>query len=178
MERFDLFDKHGNKLDKTMLRGSKCKPGEYHKVVHIWIQNAKDEFLVQQRNKASDLYPYQWAPTAGAVIAGETALEAVIRETKEEIGVLLKREEIIYKDTFFIEQYDTNYIIEVFLIHRDVDLNTCVIDKTEVKQIAYMSKKEILQRIRTKTFWDFLSLWPKIDYFRALRRNNEHINDW
>ncbi len=38
METFDLYNKHGQKLNKTMQRGTKNNPGEYHKVVQYGLK--------------------------------------------------------------------------------------------------------------------------------------------
>ena len=87
MELFDLYDKEGKLLDRTMERGTSNQKGEYHLVVHVWIRNSKGEYLMQQRNKESDPIPNQWASTGGAVTAGEDSIAGAIRETAEELGV-------------------------------------------------------------------------------------------
>lgn len=155
MEYFDLYDRHGNKLNKLMARGTTNNPGEYHKVVHIWIKNSKKEYLVQQRNKPTDDIPYQWAPTAGACITGESPIESAIRETFEEIGVKLQKSDLIFKDSIYRDHPRGNYCIELYLVKKDVDIKDIVMDKEEVKNVAYYTKEEIYQMIDANTFWDF-----------------------
>lgn len=171
MEIFDLYDKHGNKLNKQMARGSKTSEGEYHRVVHIWIQHTNGEYLIQQRNKSTDRNPYQWAPTAGAVQALEDSKESALRETQEEIGILLEPNDFVYKDSLFIDNEDSNYIIDMYLVKKDIPLSQVTIDKTEVKAVQYASKEKIYKMIENKTFWNFFALQPEIDYFHILEKS-------
>ena len=176
METFDLYNKHGQKLNKTMQRGTKNNPGEYHKVVHIWFKNSNNEYLVQQRNKLTDKVPFQWAPTAGSVITNESVITGAIRETKEEIGLDILESDLIHKGSLFIDHGSldkghSNYIIEVFLVHKDINISDLLLDNLEVKDVQYMSISEIIDRIKEKTFWNFLEYLPKYDYLAILEKS-------
>ncbi|MCK4552344.1 MAG: NUDIX domain-containing protein [Tenericutes bacterium] len=171
MEYFDLYDEFGINLNKKIARGETTSPNEYHKVVHVWIKNDRDEYLVQQRNKSTDRNPYQWAPTAGAVISGEDTITAAIRETEEEIGVLLKQHELVFKDSLFIKHSKTNYIIDIFYINKNIILGGLQLEKSEVKAVAYMTKEKIFEMMENNQFWDFLSFKPKYDYFTILEKS-------
>lgn len=173
MEYFDLYDRKGKKLNKIMNRGTSNLPGEYHRVVHIWIINSKNEYLIQQRNKATDRHPYQWAPTAGAVKSGETPLQAAIRETKEEIGLSLKDEDLSLLESIYVDNPKANFIIDLFLAKKDVDLKSLVMEKNEVKDIGLATKNDIIKLLKNKQFWDFNELDPKMDYFNKLEKRFE-----
>jgi 8-oxo-dGTP pyrophosphatase MutT (NUDIX family) len=171
MEYFDLFDKNGIKLNKKMARGSRTERDEYHKVVHIWIRNSAGEYLVQQRNKASDFNPYQWAPTAGAVSAGEEPLIAAIRETEEEIGLKLEPSELNYIDFLFVKNDNANYIVEIYLVNKEITLEELTLDPIEVKTIGFMTTDKIFEMIDTKEFWDFKQYLPEYNYFGVLEKS-------
>ncbi|MFP4477991.1 MAG: NUDIX hydrolase [Candidatus Izemoplasmatales bacterium] len=173
MEYFDLYDRQGKKLNKLMIRARKNLPGEYHRVVHIWIKNAKDEYLIQQRNKSTDKYPYQWAPTAGAVKSGERPIQAAIRETKEEIGLSLKREEIKFIESIYIDHPDANFIIDLYMVHKEIDLNALTLEKKEVKDVRLATKDDIIKLLKNHQFWNFNDLDPKMDYFNKLEKRFE-----
>ena len=49
MEVFDLYDKFHNKLNKTMIRGTKEPEGCFRIVVHIAIFNDEGKMLIQHR---------------------------------------------------------------------------------------------------------------------------------
>jgi len=168
MEYFDLYDKQGRKLNRTMARGTNNSKGEYHKVVHVWIKNSRGEYLVQQRNKATDDIPYQWAPTAGACTTGEKGLESAVRETYEEIGVLLHENDLIYKGSIFRDDPRSNYLIEMYLVNRDIPLTEITIDEVEVRDVAYFTKQEILRMVDANTFWDFRYIK---EYFSILEKS-------
>lgn len=168
MERFDLYDKHMNKLDKTMPRGGHNLPGEYHLVVHIWIRRKDGKYLIQQRNKRDDLIPHQWAITGGAVHSGETSLEGAIRETKEEIGIVFQPDQFHRVKRYFIEHPKSNYITDLYLVEEDVLLNDCKLDTVEVKDVAYKSMSEIHEMIEEGRFWNYERLLERTGYFNLL----------
>ena len=45
----DLYDKNGNKTDKTYYKGEDIPKGYYPMVVMVVIRNSKGEFLMQKR---------------------------------------------------------------------------------------------------------------------------------
>lgn len=154
MELFDLYDKEFNKLNKTMERGSRNDDGEYHLVVHVWIRNSKNQYLIQQRNKSTDKIPYQWACTAGAVKSGEASIEGAIRETKEEIGIALNRDKLTLCKRYFVEDSKANYIVDCYLYEEDILISDCEIDTVEVRDIRYESMVTIKEMIKNNEFWD------------------------
>ena len=168
MELFDLYNINNELIGKTMVRGDSNKKGEYHKVVHIWIRNSKDEYLIQQRNKSTDYIPYQWAPTAGSVQTKESSIETALRETYEEIGLMLDPNELEFVDSFFINHPHANFIIDLYMVYKDVDIDALVIDPIEVKNIQFASRKKIEVMVKNNQFWDFKSMVP--NYFNILEK--------
>ncbi|WP_238600112.1 hypothetical protein [Lysinibacillus tabacifolii] len=49
MEKWDLYDKHRNKIAKQITRRDEMVSDEFHLVVHVCIFNSKGEMLIQQR---------------------------------------------------------------------------------------------------------------------------------
>ena len=173
MEIFELFDRQGNKLNKQMERGSKIQNGEYHKVVHIWIKDSNGMYLVQQRNKSTDRYPYQWAPTAGAVLTGEEPIDAAIRETKEEIGVILDETELKHLKTMFVDHPKSSYIIDLFIVKKNIKPDGLIYDETEVKAVSLMNLKQIEYMMEHNQFWNFKRDVSEYDYLSILEERNE-----
>jgi len=170
MEIFDLYDEQGNLTNKLMSRGGTNLVGEYHLVTHIWIRNTQGEYLIQQRNKLDDPIPFQWAATGGAVLAGETSIQATIRETWEELG--LKLDEIDFRrlKSYFIEDAKANYITDLYLVEKDIQLDTLRLDKTEVKAVTYKTMAQIKDMIRDELFWDYEKNMGRTDYLTILER--------
>jgi len=171
METFDLYDENLNKLPRTMVRGGTNNKGEYHLVVHIWIKNAKGQYLIQQRNKQEDIVPYQWAVTSGAVLSGETALEGAMRETKEELGLTFTKEQFTLLKQGLIEDPKANYITYLYIVQEDILLKDCKIDTVEVRDIAYKTMPEIKQMIADNKFWDYERNLKRNGYYSLLEKS-------
>ena len=86
MEKWDIYDKDRNKMNKTVNRGDYLSDEEYHLVVNVWIKNSKNELLIAQRSE-NKTFPLMWECVGGSAIEGETTLDAAIRETNEELGI-------------------------------------------------------------------------------------------
>ena len=43
-ELWDIYDEHRKKTGRLHRRGDDLAPGEYHLVVHIWIENSRGQF--------------------------------------------------------------------------------------------------------------------------------------
>ena len=86
MELVDKLDNKRRFLNRIDERHNRI-PNEYKQSMHLWIMNKDGELLIQKRSKNKESYPDMWAITSGSTAAGESTLETVIRECKEELGV-------------------------------------------------------------------------------------------
>lgn len=80
----DLYDINSVKTGKTYRKGEQIPNGYYPMVVMVVIRNSKGEFLMQKRveSKGGD-----WGVTGGHPKSGETPLEGIITEVREELGL-------------------------------------------------------------------------------------------
>jgi len=92
MEKWDLYTKYREKTGREHIRGKEVPDGFYHLVVHVWIKNNKGQFLISKRAADRPSHPLMWESAGGSVIKGEDSLEGAIRETKEEVGIDLQKE--------------------------------------------------------------------------------------
>ena len=138
MEVLSIYDDLGNLTDKTIIRGSKIKlaDNEHIAVAVIFIENSEGKFLIQKTSVAKGK---EFSTTGGHVLAGETPIDAIIRETKEEIGLTLNKNEII--DLGYL-LYDVP-IRFIFYVKKNVNLNELTIQEEEVDFVTYMSIEEI-----------------------------------
>lgn len=96
-ELWDIYDKNKNKTGRFAERGVyKFKEGEYHLVVVALIINSKKEILITKRSENKKKEPLKWELTGGGVQAGESSLQGILRETREEIGMKFKPEDAIF----------------------------------------------------------------------------------
>ncbi len=139
MEKINLYDRNGNPTDIVIDRKDKSYPlteNEFIPTSIIYIENSKDEFLMQQTslNKGG-----KYSSTGGHVDSGETPLLAIIRETKEEIGVDVTKEELKYLGYIV----DGKVLRFIYYIKKDVDINVVIVQKEEVSDVLYMSVDKI-----------------------------------
>lgn len=152
-EYFDVLDSNGNKTGQTKLRQEVHRDGDWHKTVHIWIVNDKNEILLQKRSPNKDLNPSKWdISSAGHLSAGESSLEGAVREIKEELGIevtkdclqllaTLKRESR-HSLTFINKEFK-----DIYLLRFSVDVSKVQLQVDEVSEIKYVSIPAIKQMI-------------------------------
>ena len=93
MEKRDLYDKDRNLIGKTITKGEEPPEGTYIQVVLVFIQNSEGKFLIQKRSKEKNgLY----ATTGGHPKEGETSRQGIISEVKEELGIDLDNEKLVW----------------------------------------------------------------------------------
>ena len=139
MEEFwDVYDENRLFQNKTIRRGDPFAPGEYYVCCEIWIQNSHGEMLVTQRHpdkKAGGL----WEFVGGGVLAGENSMQAGVREVKEEIGILLTESELSLLHVY----RHKNYFMDIYLVKKDVDIHSLVLNEDEVVDAKWVSKAEL-----------------------------------
>lgn len=118
-ELWDLYDKNRKKIGKTAERDVyEFKEGEYHIVVNGVIINSKNEILITKRAEFKE-YGLMWECNGGSILAGETSLDGIIRELKEEIGVEFTKREAIFLKTLRKEGRISDFK-DMWLFRRDV----------------------------------------------------------
>ena len=89
-EMLPLVDEEGN-ITGAATRGE-CHGGSrlLHPVVHLHVFNSKGELYLQRRPEWKDIQPGKWDTAVGGhVDLGENVEQALMRETREEIGLEL-----------------------------------------------------------------------------------------
>ena len=148
MERWDLFDRDGMPLGRTIRRGDRLRASEYHKVVHIWIVNSMDRVLIQRRSKRRKLMPNMWAVTSGSVVAGEESLTAACRELSEELGILLSESEF----DLVGRMVRRNSLCDVWLVRRDIAVPDMRLQREEVSQVRWVTVDQLTDMLRSRQF--------------------------
>ena len=149
MEEWDIYDIHRAKTDHLMQRGEAFEKGNYHLVVHACIFNQRNEMLIQKRQPFKEGWPNMWDVSAGgSALRNETSQQAMEREAREEIGLVLDLKDIRPQLTINFETgFDDFYLIE-----KEIDLQSLVLQKEEVQCVQWASMEEILQKIEENTF--------------------------
>ena len=99
-EYWDIYDKDRNKTGRLAERDVyKLKEGEYHVVTIALILNSKNEMLITRRAPTKKHDPLKWELTGGSIVTGETSLNGMLREIREEIGVTFMPEDATFVTT-------------------------------------------------------------------------------
>ena len=151
-EILDVFDIKGNYMGskpRSYCHGE--NPGVYHKVVWIWIVNSKNEILVQKRSALKKKSPNKWdMPAAGHVASGESVINTCIRETNEELGLNVKKEDFIFLKELTIQSGWE--LAQIYLLKIDVDISNIKLQKEEVEEIKWLSFEEFKKLLYSPDF--------------------------
>ena len=152
MESFDVLNEYGEFTGKIATREECHKKGYWHRAVYAFIIDDKKNILLQKRSENKKLWPNMWDVTVGGhVISGEFGRQALIRETKEELGIEIADDDIKYLvcSTSINKQGKiiNKHYNECYLITKNIDISDIVLQKEEVSEIKYFSKEELIKRI-------------------------------
>ena len=152
MEYWDVLDSNRNKTGKVILRGDAFKENEYHLIVHVWIKNSKNEFVISKRKKDKYPYPGLWECTGGSAVSGDDSLKTALKEVKEELGIDLDKDKgkIVY-------QYKGNngfspHFVDVWLFNQEIDKMAIKCQETEVEEAKMVTREEINELLKVNAF--------------------------
>ena len=163
MEKWDLLDGEGRPLGKTLVRGDKLRPGQYHLVVHIWVEDSKGRLLIQKRAPHLKLMPDTWAVTGGSAVAGEDSVTAAVRELSEELGIRAKPDDF----RLLGRMRRRNSLCDLWLLRRDVPLSKLSLQTEEVADARWVTRGQLMEMVKDRRFHHYGT--PYFDYlFRSL----------
>lgn len=95
MEWNDVYDAHRKPLGRAHRRDTPWNPGEYGLAVCVWVVDGHGRVLLTRRAPGKS-FAGTWENSGGAAKAGETSLQAVVRELYEETGIHAQPDEFRY----------------------------------------------------------------------------------
>ena len=137
MEYRELFDDNRNSTGKKILKGQKIPKGLNIVTVVVFMYSPKKKKGIMQ--KRSNLKGAKWATTSGHPKYGESSIEGMITEIKEEIGFDIKKEELTLITTF----KKKDKFVDIYYIEKDLDIEKAVLQKEEVSDINYLSDRDV-----------------------------------
>ena len=152
-ELIEIWDASGAPTGKTALKSEAHKAGWFHPTVHIWFYTFSGKVLLQKRAPEKDTFPGLWdVSVAGHVHAGETPLEAALREVKEEIGLELKAGALQFFERFKSEHAHPGGILDrefhyVYLSELSVPLASLQPQEGEVSELEMRSLLQFSEEI-------------------------------
>lgn len=168
-EFFDVINEKGDYTGDVETREKCHKEGIWHKAVAVFVINSKNQVLLQKRSPNKKLWPNMWDITGGGhVLAGEFGFEAVIREMKEELGIDLDKNDLLFLASMLSENIKgdiiNRHMNEFYIVNKDVDETKLELQEDEVAEVKWVDKNEIVSKIKNNRegltdkdgCWDYL----------------------
>lgn len=151
-ELWDAYDREGNLLGFDLVRGEPMPQGVWHMVVEILSLTPDGRVLVTKRHPDKS-WGGRWEYTGGAIVKGETPLQAAVRELREETGITVSQEELhpVYVEARQgIDGYATIYncFVQVF----DPAAQTIRLQEGETVDVRLLPYEDFLEFILTEAF--------------------------
>lgn len=145
MDKVNIYNRNREITDKVKDRND-LVDGEYRISTHIWIIDKENKLLVQKRTANSRKFPNMWSQTGGGVLAGENSKETVKRESKEELDLEIKDNEIYYIGSY-VRKKD---IVDVWLVKKEeqIKINNLKLQKEEVADVKMVTFQEFDEMIK------------------------------
>lgn len=138
MELRDLYNKNKEKTNETISSTEEIPEDRYILVELVLIQNSEGKLLIQKRSKQKG---GEYALTSGHAKSGETPLQGIITEIKEELGLEVAPEEVVLMHS---TRNDTKrYFYDLFYLQNDYDISEMVLQKEEVEEVHWLSEEEV-----------------------------------
>ena len=153
MEYIDLYDENNNPLKKSKEKTQAHEEGDFHRTAHIWIINDNKELLLQKRSANKKSHPNCWDISgAGHIRTGEDVLDGAIRELKEELGVIAKKNDLhfiaIIKSTKNPKNKEFQY---VYLLKSNNKIEDYVFEDNEVSEVKYVFYEKLEEMVEKRT---------------------------
>lgn len=147
MEKRDLYDINKKLTGETIYKNEKIPANRYILVVLVFIQNSQGKFLIQKRSKQKD---GKYASTGGHPKTGETSIDGIITEIKEELGLTVKPKEL---ELIFSGQEDVKQVFfDIYYMKKNFNISDLKLQKEEVDFVEWLSFKEIETLIKKDLF--------------------------
>ena len=171
-EFFDVLNSQGEFTGEVASRKECHEKGLWHRAVYAFIFDKEGHVLLQKRSKQKKMWPGLWdVPTGGHVLTGEFGIDALIRETKEELGIDVKKSEIEYivgsTSDQVVNGFTNRHFNECYIITKDIDISKIQLQEDEVEDIRWFDYEDVVKMIdagfdgiTNKTGpWNFLKIY-------------------
>lgn len=138
-ELWDLYDVKRIPLQKTHPRGKRIPRGSYHLAVGIWTVSDDNRLLLTLRSPEKRDWPSYWENTAGSVLAGETTRQGAVRELREETGLRVSENDLVFLGT----ETGRNTIGDCFVVRKSFSLSDIVFQKGETVDARLVTLSEL-----------------------------------
>lgn len=145
MEYNDIYDHNRRRTGRLHLRGTPWCQGEYGLIVCVWIYDGKGRLLMTRRAPEKS-FPGTWENSGGAAKAGESSLQAIIRELYEETGIQAGEDEFELLET----RRGRDAFFDFYCLKNDTPLEKIVLQAGETSDAKWVTFDEVHRMVREK----------------------------
>lgn len=175
-EIWDIYDINKKKTGRTAEREVyQFKEGEYHIVVTGVIINSKNKILISKRAKHKK-YGGMWECNGGSVLAGETSLEGMLRELKEELGIKFSKKEAIFLKEIRRDKLPPDFK-DLWLFKRDIKDEEITFPDGEATEFMWVTIDKFIEMYNNKKIVPIVDFGKK-EYELALKINQRESYDY
>jgi isopentenyldiphosphate isomerase len=155
-ELIDILNSNGKALGRSAKKSEAHRLGLFHATVHIWFYTKDGELLLQKRSAIKDINPGMWdVSVAGHIGAGESIIDAAIREVQEEIGIAITGKELNKIGVFKSIQKHSEQLIDcefhhTFLSELKISLKHLTKQESEVDDLKLISTVQFINELNNK----------------------------
>ena len=177
MEYIDIFDENNNPIGEKKEKQQAHEDGNFHRTVHVWIINDKNELLLQKRSATKNTHPNCWDISgAGHIKAGETISDGAIRELKEELGVEIEEKDLQYITTIKSTKNPKNMEFQyVYLLRCNKKIEEYIFEDGEVSDVKYIFYKDLEKMVEEKVEGLLIHVEEYKSLFKYITNKNINI---
>lgn len=144
MEFHEVYRRNGTATGVVVEKHAPREKGQYflHAIIILKTEDSpfpgtgEGQYIMQQRSLKAHFYAGKWDVTGGGVQAGETPVDAAVREAREELGVEVKRTDLKEYHRYYADWEDgSGLIITVYACRAQVPEGGFVISREEVNDV-------------------------------------------
>jgi len=153
-EQIDILNMDGTPTGLSCSRSKVHAEGLWHRTVHIWAFDKDGKILFQLRSLKKENNPGLYDTScAGHISAGDSSLNAALRELREELGVVKRQQDLEYvfeamhKSVLNGGSYLDNEYYDVYRITlTDDEVRSLVPQPGEVDSFVWMTREEFFAK--------------------------------
>ena len=147
-EIFEIVDKEARVIGHARRCEAHGNPALMHRVVHCLVFNSQGELYLQKRSENKDIQPGKWDTSVGGHMKpGESALEAVRRETGEELSI--KKDDFIFLYRYILSNEIETELVDTYQLVYDGPVHP---DPSEISEGRFWRKEEVESALKSGIF--------------------------
>lgn len=164
----DIYDKDRNPTGRVHLRGTPWKKGEYGLVVCVWVYDGSGNILLTRR-ASGKTFAGTWENSGGSAQAGETSLQAIVRELREETGIHAAPQEFELLE--YVREGDIHF--DHYCLQRAIPLDQIILQPGETDAVRWASFEEVHQLIQRREICNIIARqFLRLEQELRSRQNN------